>query len=305
MREELEQQLYAIDPVFFRQKDLDMTQTCMCWGIECGDGWFEPIKEFVEKVKVLNDMLKPNNTCIVASQIKSKWACFTCYWNQDTLDKDKGDDLTPEQVSLNNVVYNMMEDLVDACEKKCDHTCELCGKYEAWEGSGEIIVCGSWLTVKCLACAQESQRKAGAITDLREGFAFLSPFEKCAIKVDGVIYRTFMGAYYAQLAPQYKTMFSQMIEPCDVQDVAVELGLCRDDEGCFPIMEDLLKLRYTQHPTERKHLIGTKGLRIELINGKHENFWGKCGCGKCQQFENHYGKLLMKVRDEILEQENA
>ncbi len=35
----LQQQLYDRYPDLFREKDLPMSQTCMCWGIETGDGW--------------------------------------------------------------------------------------------------------------------------------------------------------------------------------------------------------------------------------------------------------------------------
>ena len=42
MTKELEDQLYKDFPELFAEKDLPMTETCMCWGIECGDGW-EPI----------------------------------------------------------------------------------------------------------------------------------------------------------------------------------------------------------------------------------------------------------------------
>jgi hypothetical protein len=42
MNKELQDKLYSDFHDLFQEKDLDMTQTCMCWGIECGDGW-EPI----------------------------------------------------------------------------------------------------------------------------------------------------------------------------------------------------------------------------------------------------------------------
>lgn len=42
MREELEKKLYADFPDLFQEHSLDMYQSCMSWGIECGDGW-EPI----------------------------------------------------------------------------------------------------------------------------------------------------------------------------------------------------------------------------------------------------------------------
>jgi len=42
VKTELQEKLYADYPELFQESKLDMTQTCMCWGIECSDGW-EPI----------------------------------------------------------------------------------------------------------------------------------------------------------------------------------------------------------------------------------------------------------------------
>ena len=42
MKEELQNKLYADFPDLFQETKLDQTQTCMCWGLECCDGW-EPI----------------------------------------------------------------------------------------------------------------------------------------------------------------------------------------------------------------------------------------------------------------------
>jgi hypothetical protein len=38
MNKELEEQLYNKYPKLFKERSLPMTQTCMCWGIECGSG---------------------------------------------------------------------------------------------------------------------------------------------------------------------------------------------------------------------------------------------------------------------------
>ncbi len=40
MREALQNLLYARYPHLYRQKNLPMSQTCMCWGFSCDDGWF-------------------------------------------------------------------------------------------------------------------------------------------------------------------------------------------------------------------------------------------------------------------------
>jgi hypothetical protein len=49
MDKELQEKLYADFPELFKEKDLPATQTCMCWGIECRNGW-EPIIRNVCKV---------------------------------------------------------------------------------------------------------------------------------------------------------------------------------------------------------------------------------------------------------------
>ncbi len=300
MNGELESKLYAIDPVFFRQKDLDMTQTCMCWGIECGDGWFEPIREFVTKVKTLNGLLAPLNMCIVASQIKSKWADFTCYWNVDILDSEKNVQLTEEQQDAIDLVHSMMDDIVDGCVEKCSHTCELCGKQSFWKD--EVFVCGSWLTVKCLDCAQKSQREAGKITNFREGFMFLSPFVEEPVIIDGACFHTIIGAYYATLHPEWHDVFVEMKSPSEIQAVAMNKGLCQDDDKAFEAMEKILRIRYREGKSHER-LLSTKGLEIVQSNHNHENKWGACWCDECKgKGENRYGKLLMKIRDEILEE---
>ena len=43
MNKELQDRLYEKYPKIFGQKDLPMTETAMCWGISCGDGWYNII----------------------------------------------------------------------------------------------------------------------------------------------------------------------------------------------------------------------------------------------------------------------
>lgn len=47
-----QQELYDRFPKMFRQTDLPMTQTAMCWGCSCDDGWFDIIYQACEKVEV-------------------------------------------------------------------------------------------------------------------------------------------------------------------------------------------------------------------------------------------------------------
>lgn len=43
MKEELDKQLCEKYPLIFRDRNGDMRETCMCWGICCGDGWYNII----------------------------------------------------------------------------------------------------------------------------------------------------------------------------------------------------------------------------------------------------------------------
>jgi len=43
VNKELQNKLFEKYPKIFGQKDLPMTQTAMCWGISCGDGWYNII----------------------------------------------------------------------------------------------------------------------------------------------------------------------------------------------------------------------------------------------------------------------
>lgn len=43
MRNELDDRLCRRFPVLYQDRRAPMTQTCMCWGFDCGDGWFEII----------------------------------------------------------------------------------------------------------------------------------------------------------------------------------------------------------------------------------------------------------------------
>lgn len=43
MRQELDEELCRKYPKLFRDRHAPMTVTCMCWGFDCGDGWYNII----------------------------------------------------------------------------------------------------------------------------------------------------------------------------------------------------------------------------------------------------------------------
>lgn len=68
--------------ILYCQKDLPMTETCMCWGWEHGQGWDEIVRQASCELEVLNRMWYPKyKVRIQADQIKEKFGELTWYWS--------------------------------------------------------------------------------------------------------------------------------------------------------------------------------------------------------------------------------
>lgn len=69
------------------------------------------------------------------------------------------------------------------------------------------------------------------------------------------------------------------------------------------VMEFGLRYKYSRHnPTLRKKVIALKDVKIVEGNWWGDDYWGFCL--KTGQGENNLGKLIMKIRDEIIEEES-
>ena len=51
MREELDSYLCKTYPKLFSDRNSPMTETCMCWGFEHGDGWFRLIDTLCRNIQ--------------------------------------------------------------------------------------------------------------------------------------------------------------------------------------------------------------------------------------------------------------
>ena len=86
MNLELRNKLFDKYPKIFRQKDLPMSQTCMCWGIEVGDGWYDIIDMLCCQIKWhiahnLKDNEDPDSVQIEATQVKEKYGTLRFYYD--------------------------------------------------------------------------------------------------------------------------------------------------------------------------------------------------------------------------------
>lgn len=51
MNKELDGKLVKRFPKLFRDRYAPMTETCMCWGFECGDGWYNILESLCESIQ--------------------------------------------------------------------------------------------------------------------------------------------------------------------------------------------------------------------------------------------------------------
>lgn len=96
-------------PEMFREKDLPMTETCMCWGLEVPDRWLPIIDQLCGCLQNYGytSFLIPERPQVVAEQVKSKWGQLRFYYRlewsplpdkvKDGLDDDEEDSKELEQ----------------------------------------------------------------------------------------------------------------------------------------------------------------------------------------------------------------
>ncbi len=83
MKQELQNQLFENYPKIFRQKDLSPQETAMCWGISCGDGWFDIVNVLCLNIRKHAEF---TGKSIEAVQVKSKWGALRVYLEGEGVD---------------------------------------------------------------------------------------------------------------------------------------------------------------------------------------------------------------------------
>jgi len=51
MKRELDEYLCKVYPKMMVNRNRDMKETCMCWGFECGDGWFQILNQLMGNIQ--------------------------------------------------------------------------------------------------------------------------------------------------------------------------------------------------------------------------------------------------------------
>jgi hypothetical protein len=130
MNKELEKKLMEKYPTIFQEMYGNPKETCMAWGIECADGWYNIIETLCQLITRRINYTKSKwhegeeAPEVVAQQIKEKFGGLRFYYRG-------GDDITDAYVSF--------------AEAMSYKTCECCGNV------GKPTK-GGWITTLCEDC---------------------------------------------------------------------------------------------------------------------------------------------------------
>lgn len=136
------------------------------------------------------------------------------------------------------------------------------------------------------------------IYDFRGRWKFLSNFAWGPCTLDGVQYNTVEQAY--QAAKSDDLVHRQRCwatPPAGAKQIGKKVRLRQDWENVkLDVMYNLVWQKF-EHPMNRKWLLATADEELVEGNWWGDTFWGVCnGVG-----ENHLGRILMRVRQEIRE----
>ena len=136
MKQEYDTYLCTTFPKMFVNRYKPMTETTMCWGFECGNGWYHIIRVLCSNIQHHIDWrnrkneLNPNQPIVpqvTVDQVKEKFGTLRFYYTG-------GDDY--------------IDGLVSMAESMSSVICEVCGNSGSTLGRG-------WLTTLCEKHAEE------------------------------------------------------------------------------------------------------------------------------------------------------
>jgi hypothetical protein len=126
MKQELDRLLCERYPKMMVNRNKDMQETCMYWGFECGDGWFNILDQLMGSIQHHIDWKNKKGMTVpqvTVDQVKEKFGTLRFYYTG-------GDDY--------------ISGLVTMAESMSGVTCESCGNLGKSTGGG-------WIKTMCEA----------------------------------------------------------------------------------------------------------------------------------------------------------
>ena len=131
MNEKLDELLCQRYPKMMVNREKSMMETCMCWGFECGDGWFNILDQLMGNIQHHIDWKNKKEEVVAQvtlNQVKEKFGTLRFYYSG-------GDDY--------------IDGLVTMAESMSGVTCEECGLPGTQTQGG-------WIKTACAAHRVES-----------------------------------------------------------------------------------------------------------------------------------------------------
>ena len=138
-----------------------------------------------------------------------------------------------------------------------------------------------------------------SIESFRGQYGFLSNFYEAPVSYGGLIYLNAEAAFQAQkcLTDEEKRPFTDM-PPSKAKRIGRQVRLREDWEQVkVGLMEEIVRAKFTQNEDLAWLLLATGDAQLVEGNTWNDTFWGvdlRKGVG-----ENHLGRILMKVREEL------
>ena len=129
MDKELQNELYKNFPKIFKEKDLNIQQSCMAWGIETGNGWYWLINNLCKMLMWDERTGKMHYTPPTALQVKEKYGTLRFYVNG---------------------ANDRQDSYIAFAEYLSGSICETCGSTK------DVSQTGGWIRTRCLTCHQEA-----------------------------------------------------------------------------------------------------------------------------------------------------
>ncbi len=131
-------------------------------------------------------------------------------------------------------------------------------------------------------------------------YRFLSNFWSCSVLYEGITYPSAEHAYQAAktISPQQRLLISQNCPtPGDAKRMGRTLTLRKDwDTMKLLVMKEVVFQKFRYNKILQGKLVSTKDEELVEVNYWRDRFWGIYQ----NKGENHLGKILMSVREELL-----
>ncbi len=143
MKAELENKLIEKYPDLFRDRHKSPKETLICFGCECGDGWFDILDNLcgyivnVQRCRSYYLATKDGKDIdfhcpdVVFDQIKEKYGTLRVYWH---FDSSSYQEIAPKVKDVEDLTKyvskysDTIENAIDFCEYLSSKTCEVTGK---------------------------------------------------------------------------------------------------------------------------------------------------------------------------------